>query len=874
MDYPFSEIEARWQAYWDHEKTFRTTDDTHKPKYYILDMFPYPSAAGLHVGHPEGYTATDIVSRYKRMRGYNVLHPMGWDAFGLPAEQNALKTGEHPSKTTKRNISTFKRQIKMLGLSYDWDREISTTHPDYFRWTQWIFLKLHERGLAYLADSPVNWCPELGTVLADEEVPEQLDKGFTVEKRMMRQWMLRITRYADRLLEDLKDLDWPENIKQMQRNWIGRSEGAIIRFAAEMGEDLEVFTTRPDTLFGATFIVLAPEHHLVKALAKAEYNASITAYLASAKEKSDIERSDLARKKTGVFTGSFARNPATGDMIPIWVADYVLVSYGTGAIMCVPSDDDRDNEFAKSFDLPIVEVSTGGVGLKEGTVQKSGSKLLPFTSTDGELALGGENIEEAKVKVIDWLERRAYGEKSIKYRMHDWLFSRQRFWGEPFPVIYDAQNRPLVLTESQLPVELPDVETYQTSGTGESPLATIRDWVNTVDTLTGEPARRETNTMPQWAGSSWYYLRFIDPRNPNSILSKEKESYWMPVDLYIGGAEHAVLHLLYARFWHKVLYDIGVVSTKEPFQKLFNQGMILGYAYRCFRHDGVPIPLGKVVWKLEGKSLVAINKETRARLQAEVVPPSEVRWVGSTPTHPITGEELDVRKEKMAKSLGNVVNPDDIVKSHGADALRLYEMFMGPLDQEKTWNTQDIEGVARFLSKSWRFVQSHLNENDPIKDKPDAELAKILNRAIIKITADIEDLRFNTAISQLMQLLTELRKANQLPKKIVEQFVLLLSPFAPHIAEELWACLGHHQTIAYETWPQFDEALAQEEMVTVVFQVNGRVRGQAIVSPLTSRPDLITLALSDAGVQKHLHGATIRSTHVVPQRVVNFETGS
>ena len=811
MRYPFSEIEPKWQRFWEEEKTFKAVEDYDRQKYYVLDMFPYPSGAGLHVGHPEGYTATDIVCRYKRMRGFNVLHPMGWDAFGLPAEQYAVKTGVHPAVTTKQNIETFRRQMKMIGFSYDWDREVNTTDPKYYRWTQWIFEQLYKKDLAYIAEVPVNWCPELGTVLANEEVPEQVEKGFTVVRRPMRQWMLKITAYAERLLEDLEELDWTESLKEMQRNWIGRSVGAEVRFDVHgLDESITVFTTRPDTLWGATYMVLAPEHPLVEQVTKEEQRAAVDAYREAAAKKNDLERTELSKEKSGVFTGGYAVNPVNDERIPIWIADYVLMTYGTGAIMAVPGHDERDWEFARKFDLPIVEVITGG------NVEEAA-----YTDTEHGVAVNSDFINglgyrKAFEKVVDWLEENGLGRRKVNYKLRDWLFSRQRYWGEPFPVIHvkhpDGHEEVKLLPEDELPLTLPDVESYKPSGTGESPLATIPEWVETTDPETGLPARRETNTMPQWAGSCWYYLRYMDPHNDEEFCSRQKEEYWGPVDLYVGGTEHAVLHLLYARFWHKVLYDLGHVSTKEPFMRLVNQGMILG-------EDG----------------------------------------------------------RKMSKSFGNVINPDDVIRDYGADTLRLFEMFMGPLEQVKPWNTKGVEGVHRFLNRVWRLYvkddpDATVAELDAtIQDvEPDEESLKLLHRSIKKITEDIEALRFNTAISQMMIFVNEMNKRDVRPKSVMEIFVLLLSPFAPHLAEELWRLMGNAGTLAYETWPEYDPALTVEDEVEVVLQVNGKVRDRMTVAKGTSREDLESAARGNERMQSNLEGKTVVKVIAVPDKLVNF----
>lgn len=798
-------IEPKWQKYWDENKTFRTGEEPGKPKFYALDMFPYPSGAGLHVGHPEGYTATDIVSRYKRMRGYNVLHPMGWDAFGLPAEQHALDTGEHPREITVKNVNNFRRQIKSLGFSYDWDREISTTDPDYYKWTQWIFIQLYKRGLAYVAEVPVNWCPALGTVLANEEVIDGKSErgGHPVVRKPMRQWMLKITEYADRLLDDLEELDWSESIKDMQRNWIGKSTGAEVRFPIEgYDEQLTVFTTRPDTLFGASYCVLAPEQELVDIITTPEQKDAVQQYREQAARKSDLERTDLAKDKTGVFTGAYAVNPVNGEKLPIWIADYVLAGYGTGAIMAVPAHDTRDWEFAKQFGLNIIEVVQGGDVANE-----------PYTEDGPHVnsgPLNGLTNEEAIPKMIEWLEAEGKGHGKVTYRLRDWLFSRQRYWGEPIPVIHLEDGTIKTVPEDQLPLVLPEMDNIKPSGTGESPLANATDWVETIDPETGMKARRETNTMPQWAGSCWYYLRFIDPKNDKELVSKEKQREWMPVDLYIGGAEHAVLHLLYARFWHKVLYDIGVVETKEPFYKLVNQGMILGN-----------------------------------------------------------------NNEKMSKSRGNVINPDDIVNTFGADTLRIYEMFMGPLEATKPWNENGVEGAHRFLSRVWRlFVSEDGSLNDKItNDGGSDEFNRTWHKTLKKVTEDLDALRFNTAISQLMIFTNDAYKADLLPRAAMENFVQMLSPLAPHLAEELWQLLGHNDSITYAAWPAYDEAWTVDAEVEIVVQVNGKIVQRATIAKDLDAKAMEAYAVSLDNVQQALAGKTIRKVIAVPGKLVNIVAG-
>lgn len=795
-------LEPKWQAYWDEHQTFKTKEETGKPKFYALDMFPYPSGAGLHVGHPEGYTATDIISRYKRMKGYSVLHPMGWDAFGLPAEQHALDTGEHPRDITVKNINNFRRQIKSLGFSYDWDREISTTDPEYYKWTQWIFIQLYKKGLAYVAEMPVNWCPALGTVLANEEVIDGKSErgGFPVIRKPMRQWVLKITEYAERLLEDLEELDWSESIKDMQRNWIGKSEGAEVVFRVDgTDETLTVFTTRPDTLFGATYSVLAPEHELVEKIVTPEQREAVKAYQDQAARKSDLERTDLAKDKTGVFTGAYAVNPVNGAKIPIWIADYVLAGYGTGAIMAVPGHDERDYEFAKKFELPIVEVVKGGDLSKEAY---SGDGLHVNSGF-----LDGLGKEEGIRSMISWLEENGHGRGKVTYRLRDWLFSRQRYWGEPIPILHLEDGTMKPVPEDQLPLLLPEVDQIKPSGTGESPLANVTEWVNTTDPETGLPARRETNTMPQWAGSCWYYLRFIDPHNDQEFSSLDKQKEWLPVDLYIGGVEHAVLHLLYARFWHKVLYDLGYVATKEPFQKLVNQGMILG-----------------------------------------------------------------TNNEKMSKSRGNVINPDDIVNEYGADTLRIYEMFMGPLEATKPWNTNGVEGAHRFLSRVWRlFVAEDGSLNTKIADEPGSDdFKRTWHKTVKKVTEDMENLRFNTAISQLMIFVNEAYKTDVVSREAAESLVQLLSPLAPHLAEELWQRLGHEESITYVPWPSYDEAWTVDSEVEIVVQVNGKIVERTKIAKDMDQAAMQEHALSLPNVAAAVSGKTVRKVIAVPGKLVNI----
>ena len=801
MSYNHKEIEKKWQKYWAKTNTFNTHDDPEKPKFYALDMFPYPSGQGLHVGHPEGYTATDILSRVKRSQGYNVLHPMGWDAFGLPAEQYALDTGNDPAEFTQKNIETFRRQINSLGFSYDWNREVNTTDPEYYKWTQWIFTKLYEKGLAYEAEVAVNWVPELGTVISNEEVIDGKSErgGYDVVRKPMRQWMLKITAYADRLLDDLELVDWPESIKEMQRNWIGRSVGANIEFkVAGTDKSYTVFTTRPDTLFGATYSVLAPELDLVREITTPEQKAAVEAYIEETAKKSDLKRTDLAKEKTGVFTGAYAINPVNGKEIPIWIADYVLSSYGTGAIMAVPAHDERDFEFAQTFGLEILPVIEGG-DVEKAAYTEDGTHI------NSEF-LDGMNKQEAIDKMNEWLEENGVGKKEVSYRLRDWLFSRQRYWGEPIPIIHWEDGTVTAVPEEELPLRLPKTKNIKPSGTGESPLANIEEWVNVVDPVTGKKGRRETNTMPQWAGSSWYYLRYIDPHNKKELADYEKLKRWLPVDIYIGGAEHAVLHLLYARFWHKFLYDIGVVPTKEPFQKLYNQGMILGE-----------------------------------------------------------------NNEKMSKSRGNVVNPDDVVETYGADTLRMYEMFMGPLDASIAWSENGLEGSRKFLDRVWRLI---VDENNKMRDRittlNDGKLDKVYHQTVKKVTEDYENLHFNTAISQLMVFINEAYKVDALPYEYIEGFVQLLAPIAPHMGEELWSILGNEGGISYAPWPTYDEAALVEDEVEVVFQVNGKVRAKSNVPRDLGKDELEKAALANEIVQEYIEGKTVRKVIAVPNKLVNI----
>jgi leucyl-tRNA synthetase len=859
LKYNFTEIERKWQRYWDENNVFKTPDltelDKTKPKYYVIDFFPYPSGEGLHVGHPEGYIATDIVARFKRMKGFNVMHPMGWDAFGLPAEQYAIKTGIHPRDRMKESIDRFKQQLKAIGFSYDWDREVNTTDESFYKWTQWIFLKIFNsyfdekenkakpiselkipeglsgmekfdfiksQRLAFLADVPVNWCIELGTVLANEEVPEQAEKGFTVVRRNMKQWNLRITKYAERLLKDLEELDWPNSIKELQRNWIGRSEGAALKFKVKSekpSEDrfIQIFTTRPDTIFGATYVILAPEHPLVKEITSEDKQGKIKSYLEAAEKKSDLERAELSKEKTGVFTGAMAINPVSGKEIPIYISDYVLISYGTGAIMGVPGHDERDNEFARKFKLDIIPVVVPSEYKNDQDIKKFSERTRTgeecFTGYGYSINsdfLNGLNSGDAIKKIINRLEEKGIGKKTISYKLRDWLFSRQRFWGEPFPIIHIEDGTFKALGEGELPLILPEVDSYLPTGTGESPLAKVGEWVNTIDKETGRKARRETNTMPQWAGSCWYYLRYLDPQNEKIFCDPEIEKYWMPIDLYIGGAEHAVLHLLYARFWYKVLFDLGYVNYNEPFRKLFNQGMILG-------EDGA----------------------------------------------------------KMSKSKGNVKNPDDVIRDFGADSMRLFEMFMGPLEATKPWSTKGIEGLNRFLNRVWRLI---IDENtgeiksNVVNKEPEEKLNKLLHKTIKKVTDDIEDgdMKFNTAISYLMIFVNELYKLEEISKAVLEKLVILLSPFAPHIAEELWEKLGNKASIQFVEWLVYDESLVKEDTATIVFQVNGKIRAKQDFEFDSDVKILEDEALNNENVKKYILGKEIIKIITVKNKMVNI----
>lgn len=844
--YPFESIEPKWQKYWDENKTFKVTEDEKYPKekrMYVLDMFPYPSAAGLHVGHPEGYTATDIYCRYLRMNGYNVLHPMGYDAFGLPAENYAIKTGTHPKTTTNANIEHFTQQIKSLGFSYDWDRCVSTCEPEYYKWTQWIFLQLYKKGLAYEAETPINWCPSCMTGLANEEVKDgKCDRcGAQVTHKTIRQWILKITDYADRLDNDLEGLDWPESVKAMQHNWIGKSTGAEVTFTVADKDgnptknNLTVYTTRCDTLFGATYMVVSPEHKIIPEITTPEQEAAVKAYQEEAAKKSDLERTDLAKDKTGVFSGSYAINPVNGKLIPIWIADYVLISYGTGAIMAVPAHDDRDWEFAKKFNLPIIEVLKSEVDVQTQAWTQDGIHV------NSEF-LDGLNKKDAIAKMLEFLEEKKIGRKAINYKLRDWVFSRQRYWGEPIPLVHCPDCGTVPVPEEELPLTLPEVKTYQPTGTGESPLAAIDSWVNCKCPKCGKPAKRETNTMPQWGGSCWYYLRYLDPKNNDKFCSEAAEKYWMPVDLYIGGAEHAVLHLLYARFWHKVLYDCGVVTTKEPFQRLVNQGMITSFAFQ--RKNKTLVPVDEVEQREDGKYI-----------------------------EKATGEELEQIVAKMSKSLKNVVNPDDEIKAYGADSVRMYEMFMGPLTMSKPWATQGIVGIHRFLEKVWAVSEKPLCDVDltgKLEDKALVSARKTFAQTVKKVTDDTATLNFNTAISQMMIFINEVSKLDAIPRTMWSDFVKLLSPYAPHLGEELWEKLGNKNTIAYESWPTFSEEYCKDDTKQIVVMVNGKLRDKFEAAPGTAQDTLKETAFGLAGVKKYTDGHEIVKCIVVPDKLVNI----
>lgn len=896
-------IEPRWQRYWDEHRTFATPDQSDLAKYYILDMFPYPSGAGLHVGHPEGYTATDILARYKRMKGFHVLHPMGWDAFGLPAEQYAIQTGTHPRITTAANVNTFRRQIKSLGFSYDWDREVDTTDPNYVKWTQWIFLLLHDtwydteqkkgrpisemplplisqmtsapdvieqwkdrHRLAYMADVPVWWCPALGTVLANEEVIDgKSERGnHPCERRPLRQWMLRITAYADRLLNDLEQVDWPESIKTMQRDWIGRSEGAEIDFKLK-GDDaqsIRVFTTRPDTIFGATYMVLSPEHAFVDQIATPEQNTAVNEYKSAAARKSDLERTDLAKTKSGVFTGAFAINPANGKEIPVWIADYVLVSYGTGAIMAVPGQDERDWEFAEIYDLPIIRTVQPAQDWKGKAFLGDG----PAINSD---FLNGLNIADAKKKIIDWLEAKDLGQRRVNYKLRDWLFSRQRYWGEPFPILHelDAAGNPIGLVrrvdEKDLPVKLPELEDFKPTGDPAGPLVKATDWLKV--TIDGKQYRRETNTMPQWAGSCWYYLRYIDPKNANAACDMTKAKHWLPVDLYVGGAEHAVLHLLYSRFWHKVLFDREYVPCAEPFGRLVNQGMILGEVeFTAYKNADQWVSADRKGDPVE-------PAEQAIRLDDDQVE-KEGEFFVLKENHKI---RVAARAHKMSKARGNVINPDDVVNEYGADSLRLYEMFMGPLEQVKPWSMRGVEGVYRFLSRVWRAIIDERTDETTLNSTvqevaPDKETLRLLHQTIFKVTEDLDGMRFNTAIAAMMEFTNHLTKLTVRPVAVIKPFILLLAPFAPHIAEEIWRALGYTKSLAYEKWPTYDPAQLKSDTIEIPVQVNGKLRSRVVVAADVDEKAMEAAALADEKIKTLLNGKTVRKIIVAKGKLVNI----
>lgn len=856
MKYDHKAIESKWQGYWLKNKTFKVDIDHSKPKYYVLDMFPYPSGSGLHVGHVEGYTATDIVARYHRQLGFNVLHPMGWDSFGLPAEQYAIRTGTHPAVTTQNNINTYRRQLRSLGFSYDWDREIATSDSTYYKWTQWIFTKLYEKGLAYEAEMYVNYCPALGTVLANEEVDNGRAKegGHLVERRPLRQWVLKITAYAEQLLADLDLLDWPESLKKLQINWIGRSEGARIDFAIKgHPEKITVFTTRHDTIFGATFIVLAPEHPLVDKLTTEEMRASVEEYKKTAASKSDLDRTDLNKQKSGTFIGAYAINPATGKEIPIWIADYVLIHYGSGAIMGVPSHDTRDFEFAQAFDLMVIplfdpdfenakdllppgsSVEECRKSILEGKMCWTGEGTY-INCSGSEIALNGiTDLDAAQKNVVAWLEKKGIGTATVSYKLRDWLFSRQRYWGEPFPILHFEDGSRRVLELDELPLCPPEVSSYKPSGDGKSPLELVRSWVEIVDPKTGKKALRETNTMPQWAGSCWYYLRFCDPHNTEAAWSPEAEKYWMSVDLYVGGVEHAVLHLLYARFWHKVLYDIGYVSTREPFQSLRNQGMIVCRSYQ--RSNGV------------------------------YVEPANVREKDGHYFDCQTGEQLHSQVDKMSKSKLNGVTPDEIVEEFGADALRLYEMFMGPLEKEKIWNTDAVSGCRRFLVRFYDLVIS-----DKLTDEDSEEALKLGYRLMDGVTKDVKALQFNTAIAKMMEFMNEFTRLPAYPKRVVKMATQALMPFAPHLAEEVWEKLGCTEELSTAPYPEIDESYLYDATATYVVQVNGRVRGKFELPKDQPEEVILELAKKHPHIVKYLDGMTISKIVFVPNKLLSLVT--
>lgn len=842
MKYDHQQIEAKWQKFWQDNKTFKTPNDSPKPKYYVLDMFPYPSGSGLHVGHVEGYTATDILARYKRAKGFNVLHPMGWDSFGLPAEQYAIRTGTHPAVSTKQNIDNFRRQLRSLGFSYDWDREIATSEPSYYKWTQWIFTKLYEKGLAYEAEMLVNFCPALGTVLANEEVENGRSKegGHPIERRPLKQWILKITAYADRLIQDLDLVDWPESLKKLQINWIGRSEGAVVHFKEKStGEFLSVFTTRPDTLFGATYMVLAPEHPLINQVTTSEQKSAVRQYQKEASSKSDLDRTDLNLKKTGVFTGAYAINPVNQESIPIWISDYVLMGYGTGCIMAVPSHDERDFEFATAFSLPIRPVYDAldqEQQLRDAV--KQGKQCWPgegiaVNSSHGDLSLNGFNVEKAQKAIITWLEKNEAGKATVTYKLRDWLFSRQRYWGEPFPLLKFSDGTIRLLNEDELPLCPPQISNYKPTAEGNSPLAQVREWVEVTDPKTGRPAQRETHIMPQWAGSCWYYLRFCDPHNDKQAWDPGVEKYWMPVDMYVGGVEHAVLHLMYARFWHKVLYDCGYVHSLEPFKTLRNQGIIVARSFQ--------------------------NSE-RAYVEPENVQEKEGKFFDKR-----TGEELTSQIEKMSKSKLNGVTPDEIVQEFGADALRLYEMFMGPLDKEKIWNTDAVSGCRRFLNRFYDMAFS-----DKVSDEPSEAALKLGHRLVHGVSKDLEALQFNTAIAKMMEFMNDLTKLPAYPRSVIKMATQALAPFAPHLAEEVWEQLGFKEPLSYTAYPAADEKYLQDDIVTVVVQINGKLRGRLDLPKDQTQDEVANAARNHPNIASHLDGQKIGKLIFVPNKLLNI----
>jgi leucyl-tRNA synthetase len=851
--YDHRAIEKKWQKYWLDNQTFKSKVDPKKPKYYVLDMFPYPSGAGLHVGHLVGYTATDILARYKRQKGFNVLHPMGWDSFGLAAEQYAVRTGKHPAETTKANIDNFRRQLRQVGFSYDWDREVATSDPSYYKWTQWIFTVLYEKGLAYEAEMLVNYCPALGTVLANEEVDGGRAKegGYPIERRPLRQWVLRITAYADRLIDDLDLIDWPESLKKLQINWIGKSQGAEVDFIEKKTKSsLKIFTTCPETLFGATFMVLAPEHPLVDKIVTPEQAAIVEAYQKQTATKSDLDRTDLNKDKTGVFTGAYAINPVNGKEIPIWIADYVMINYGTGAIMAVPAHDARDFDFAKKLHLPIVPVFDPNLdvhpelippGIAPSAMREqvlAGERCWPgegscINSANDTISINGLDVAAAKAKIIAWLEEKKLGKAKIHYKLRDWLFSRQRYWGEPFPILHLEDGTKRILDVGELPLLPPNITNYKPTGDGQSPLAQAKDWIEITDPKTGQKALRETNTMPQWAGSCWYYLRFCDPQNDKAAWDKEIEKYWMSVDMYVGGVEHAVLHLLYARFWHKVLYDCGLVSTPEPFQTLRNQGLVVARSYQ--------------------------------KSNGGYVAPEEVDHIGGKYYLRETGEELKSQIEKMSKSKLNGVSPDDIIEEYGADALRLYEMFMGPLDREKDWNTDAVTGCSRFLNRFYDLFTS-----EKICDESDEEALKLGHRLVSGVSKDIEALLFNTAIAKMMEFINDFTKLPKYPKEVLRMAAQALAPFAPHIAEELWQMLGNAETISYAPFPSWDEKYLSDAVITYVVQVNGKVRGRFDLPKDQTQEAIMEAAKKHPAISKFLEASELEKVIFVPNKLLNL----